>query len=92
MTANDVLSRKITKDTEIGGKFIGKGSIVMLPLYELFEDPNVYHNPQRFNAERDPRPKDIFGRGKVNPSFYTLFLRKTYNQDAQCASGKPSLW
>ncbi|KAG2219147.1 hypothetical protein INT45_002338 [Circinella minor] len=50
--ADSLITRIATKDTELGGVFIPKGTGVTLSIYNLQRSPKVWDNPQKFDPER----------------------------------------
>ena len=44
--------RTTTKDTELGGVFIPKGTNVIISLYELHRNPKFWNEPDTFDPER----------------------------------------
>ncbi|KAI8140957.1 cytochrome P450 [Fennellomyces sp. T-0311] len=41
-----------TKDTELGGVFIPKGTVTTISIYEVHHNPKVWENPDTFDPER----------------------------------------
>jgi cytochrome P450 len=55
--------RVVHEDIVIGGISIPKNSTVDVLLGAAHRDPEVFHDPDRFNVERDPNPHFAFGGG-----------------------------
>jgi cytochrome P450 len=55
--------RVLHEDIVIGGLSIPKDSQVDILLAAAHRDPSVFHDPDRFNVERDPNPHFAFGGG-----------------------------
>jgi cytochrome P450 len=55
--------RVVHEDIFIGGLSIPKNSTVDVLLGAAHRDPAVFHDPDRFNVERDPNPHFAFGGG-----------------------------
>jgi cytochrome P450 len=55
--------RVLHEDVFIGGMQIPKDSTVDILLGAAHRDPEVFHDPNRFNVERDPNPHFAFGGG-----------------------------
>lgn len=55
--------RVVHEDVVIGGISIPKDSTVDVLLGAAHRDPEVFHDPNRFNVERDPNPHFAFGGG-----------------------------
>jgi cytochrome P450 len=55
--------RVVHEDVVIGGISIPKNSTVDIMLGAAHRDPEVFHDPDRFNVERDPNPHFAFGGG-----------------------------
>lgn len=55
--------RVLHEDVFIGGIQIPKNSTVDVLLGAAHRDPEVFHDPERFNVERDPNPHFAFGGG-----------------------------
>ncbi|CDS08801.1 hypothetical protein LRAMOSA10162 [Lichtheimia ramosa] len=47
-----VVTREAQEDTELGGKFIPKGTKTVLDIYELQHNPTVWKDPNTFRPER----------------------------------------
>ncbi|KAI9028827.1 cytochrome P450, partial [Phycomyces nitens] len=45
-------ARQATKDTELGGVLIPKGTMVTIDIFSLHRNPNVWNNPEVFDPER----------------------------------------
>ncbi|KAI8138513.1 cytochrome P450 [Fennellomyces sp. T-0311] len=50
--ADALISRVATKDTELGGVFVPKGTLVSVSITELHRNPKVWENPDTFDPER----------------------------------------
>ena len=55
--------RVTTRDVELGGVTIPKGSLVATLLGAANRDPEVFEDPSRFDVGRSPNPVLSFGRG-----------------------------
>lgn len=55
--------RVLHEDVVIGGMRIPKNSQVDVLLGAAHRDPDVFHDPDRFDVERDPNPHFAFGGG-----------------------------
>jgi cytochrome P450 len=60
---NQGFARTATRDVEIRGRRITKGERVALVLPSANRDPDVFDDPERFDADRDPNPHLAFGHG-----------------------------
>ena len=49
---SDRLERVCKQDMEMGGVFIPKGSVVMIPIFSLHRDPQYWPEPEEFRPER----------------------------------------
>jgi cytochrome P450 len=58
-----ILGRTVTKDTEIDGKQLHKGDIVMVGLAAANFDPTQFPEPERFDIHREPNRHLSFGHG-----------------------------
>lgn len=56
-------ARIATRDTEVGGTYIGKGMIVRPSPMSANYDPTVYPDPLRFDIHRQPQRIMTFGAG-----------------------------
>ncbi|KAF7728619.1 cytochrome P450-dit2 [Apophysomyces ossiformis] len=50
--AGEVFPRKTTKDIDLEGTVIPKGTLVTVDIYNLHRNPRVWQNPEEFNPER----------------------------------------
>jgi cytochrome P450 len=57
------VGRRVTRDTEIGGRKIPADSFVRLWLAAANRDESVFADPDRFDIHRSPNPHVGFGRG-----------------------------
>ncbi|XP_006997692.3 cytochrome P450 3A11-like isoform X2 [Peromyscus maniculatus bairdii] len=57
------------QDDKIGGVFIPKGSLVMVPIYALHHDPEYWPEPEEFHPERFSKEN----KGNINPYVYLPF-------------------
>jgi cholest-4-en-3-one 26-monooxygenase len=55
--------RTLTRDTEVRGTLVPKGSEVMLLYPSANRDETVFEDPDSFNIDRDPNPHLAFGFG-----------------------------
>jgi cytochrome P450 family 142 subfamily A polypeptide 1 len=55
------MSRTVTRDVELRGQTLREGQKVMLLYPSGNRDENVFEEPFRFDAERDPNPHLAFG-------------------------------
>ena len=55
------MSRTVTRDVELRGQKLREGQKVMLLYPSGNRDANVFEDPYRFDAERDPNPHLAFG-------------------------------
>ncbi|HET7566919.1 MAG TPA: cytochrome P450 [Gaiellaceae bacterium] len=60
---NQGFARTATEDVELRGRTIRAGERVALVLPSANRDPDVFAEPERFDAERDPNPHLAFGHG-----------------------------
>lgn len=58
-----VLSRIVTKETEIGGQRLQKGEVVVPWLGSANRDEKKFENASRFNIHRSPNHHIAFGHG-----------------------------
>jgi cytochrome P450 len=58
-----MFSRWVTRDTELGGVEIPRGSVLHLCLGAANRDPARWDNPDEFDITRPPRPSQGFGSG-----------------------------
>jgi cytochrome P450 len=56
-------ARRATKDTELGGRKIPAGAIVLIWLTTANRDERVFADPDRFDLLRKPNPHLSFGKG-----------------------------
>ncbi|XP_035784723.1 probable cytochrome P450 4ac1 isoform X1 [Anopheles albimanus] len=63
------ISRSIIEDTFFGERFIPKGSIVNVHIYDLHRDASVFPDPERFDPDRF-LPENVAGR---SPYAYVPF-------------------
>ncbi|WP_261330048.1 cytochrome P450 [Rhizobium leguminosarum] len=58
------VARVLTRDVELDGQFIPKGSVVSLSLMSAMRDESCYDKPDQFNIfRRQPRTHPVFGAG-----------------------------
>ncbi|KAI9248283.1 cytochrome P450 [Phascolomyces articulosus] len=50
--AVSMVARTATKDTELSGVFIPKGTRLTVDVYELHRNPRIWNNPNQFDPER----------------------------------------
>jgi cytochrome P450 len=60
---NQGFARTATHDVELRGRIIRKGERVALVLPAANRDPEVFDDPETFDARRDPNPHLAFGHG-----------------------------
>ncbi|XP_077547570.1 cytochrome P450 3A19-like [Haemaphysalis longicornis] len=48
------ITRQALNDYEVNGLKIPKGMNVLVPVSYLHHDPDVWHEPERFDPEREP--------------------------------------
>ncbi|KAH0520890.1 Cytochrome P450 3A31, partial [Microtus ochrogaster] len=65
----DRLQRVCKQDMEMGGVFIPKGSVVMIPIFSLHRDPQYWPEPEEFRPERFSKEN----KGRINPYVYMPF-------------------
>nr|XP_025875413.1 cytochrome P450 3A12-like [Vulpes vulpes] len=63
------LVRVCKKDVEIGGVFIPKGTVVMVPTFTLHQDPDIWPEPEKFQPERFSKKN----KDSINPYTYLPF-------------------
>ncbi|KAL1764808.1 cytochrome P450 3A31, partial [Sigmodon hispidus] len=63
------LERVCKQDVQIDGVFIPKGSVVMVPVYALHQDPQYWPEPEEFRPERFSKEN----KGSINPYVYLPF-------------------
>ncbi|XP_072609190.1 cytochrome P450 3A12-like isoform X2 [Vulpes vulpes] len=63
------LVRVCKKDVEIGGVFIPKGTVVMVPTFTLHQDPDIWPEPEKFQPERFSKKN----KDNINPYTYLPF-------------------
>ncbi|XP_038946018.2 cytochrome P450 3A2-like [Rattus norvegicus] len=63
------LERVCKKDIELGGVFIPKGSVVMIPTYPLQRDPQHWTEPEEFHPERFSKEN----KGSIDPYVFLPF-------------------
>ncbi|XP_057620695.1 cytochrome P450 3A31-like [Chionomys nivalis] len=68
-TISDRLERVCKQDMEMGGVFIPKGSVVMVPIFSLHRDPQYWPEPEEFRPERFSKEN----KGRINPYVYMPF-------------------
>ncbi|GHH30428.1 cytochrome P450 [Streptomyces rubradiris] len=56
-------ARQTTKDTELGGRHIPAGAVVLVWLTAANRDDRVFADPNRFDILRKPNPHLSFGKG-----------------------------
>lgn len=64
-----IIGRRLTEDTMISGVSIPQGTNIMIPIYAIHRDADVYPDPEKFDPERFS-PDAITGR---NPYSYIPF-------------------
>ena len=57
------MNRTTTRDVEVGGETIPAGSQVLLMFEAANRDASVFHEPDRFDVDRDPNEHLAFGFG-----------------------------
>ena len=60
------IERTCKKDVELGGVFIPKGTVVMVPSFALHRDTELWPQPEEFHPER------YKALGKGNPCWFRL--------------------
>ena len=50
------LERACKKDVEIHGVFVPKGTVVVVPVFVLHRDPDLWPEPEEFRPERYKTP------------------------------------
>ncbi|XP_045848590.1 cytochrome P450 3A12-like isoform X5 [Meles meles] len=63
------LERVCKKDVEIGGVFIPKGTVVMVPVFTLHRDQDLWPEPEEFHPERFSKKN----KDSINPYTYLPF-------------------
>ncbi|KAB1263707.1 Cytochrome P450 3A12 [Camelus dromedarius] len=63
------LERACKKDVEIKGVFIPKGTVVMVPVFALHRDPELWPEPEEFRPERFNKKN----QDSINPYTYLPF-------------------
>ncbi|KAL1768869.1 cytochrome P450 3A9 [Sigmodon hispidus] len=63
------LERVCKQDVEIDGVFIPKGSVVIVPIYALHQDPQYWPEPEEFCPERFSKEN----KGNISPYVYLPF-------------------
>ncbi|KAL1768486.1 cytochrome P450 3A31, partial [Sigmodon hispidus] len=63
------LERVCKQDVEIDGVFVPKGSVVMVPVYALHQDPQYWPEPEEFHPERFSKEN----KGNISPYVYLPF-------------------
>lgn len=62
-SVNETLTRTCTEDTELGGRRIRRGDVVMVSWLGANFDPAVFDRPHQIDICRDPNPHLAFGVG-----------------------------
>jgi cytochrome P450 len=60
---NQGFARTATEDVALRGRTIRRGERVALVLPSASRDPEIFDDPERFDADRDPNPHLAFGHG-----------------------------
>ncbi|XP_058426540.1 cytochrome P450 3A12-like [Diceros bicornis minor] len=63
------LERVCKKDLELGGVFIPKGTVVMVPTFSLHREPEFWPEPEEFHPERFSKDN----KDSINPYIYMPF-------------------
>ncbi|CDS14232.1 hypothetical protein LRAMOSA06402 [Lichtheimia ramosa] len=50
--ATGIVPRRVEEDTELCGVFLPKGTHITLDIFEIHNNPTVWHDPSRFDPER----------------------------------------
>lgn len=51
-TPAPIIGRRLTEDTIISGVTVPKGTNIMIPIWSVHHDPNIYPDPEHFDPER----------------------------------------
>jgi cytochrome P450 family 142 subfamily A polypeptide 1 len=92
--------RTVTQDTELRGKKLKKGDRVLLVYPSANRDEDVFEEPDRFIADRDPNPHVAFGIGNhfcLGANLARMEIRVVLEEvlrripDLRYTNGRPSM-